>query len=63
MKISNDELLEALRELRSRYPDWRLGQLVCNVTVWAKGTDKNAIWDLDDSEFIAAARKHLQKSK
>ena len=63
MKNSNDEVLEVLGELRTRYPDWRLGQLVCNVTVWSKGTDKNAIWDLEDSEFVVTARKHLQKSK
>jgi hypothetical protein len=63
MKNSKDELLEALHKLRARYPDWRLGQLVCNVTVWAKGTDKNAIWDLEDSEFIKAAKEHLQKIK
>ena len=63
MKISDDELLVALRELRRTYPDWRLGQLVCNVATWARGADKAAVWDLEDSEFIQTALEHLKHRK
>jgi hypothetical protein len=50
------DLLEALAELRQRYPDWRLGQLVANVAGWA---DQNA-WDIEDEQFLATAREHLR---
>jgi hypothetical protein len=50
------DLFDALAELRQRYPDWRLGQLVANVAGWA---DQNA-WDIEDKQFLAAAREHLQ---
>jgi hypothetical protein len=63
MKISDDELFEVLRELRRTYPDWRLGQLVCNVATWARGADKTAVWDVEDSEFIQTAREHLKHQK
>jgi hypothetical protein len=61
MKVSDEELLELLRELRRIYPDWRLGQIVCNVAAWARGSDKGAVWDLEDSEFIQTAREHLKR--
>jgi hypothetical protein len=63
MKNSDDELLEVLRELRQTYPDWRIGQLVCNVALWARGAEVSAVWDVEDSEFIETARKHLQHRK
>jgi len=50
------DLLDALVELRQRYPNWRLGQLVANVAGWA---DQNA-WDIEDEQFLVAAREHLQ---
>lgn len=49
-------VLDVLAELRQRYPDWRLGQLVANVAGWA---DQNA-WDLEDEQFLAAAREHVR---
>ena len=52
-----DRLLEAISALRSRYPAWRFGQLVANVTDWA---DQN-IWDIEDEELLAAAEGHLQR--
>ena len=36
VKISDDELFAVLREIRKKYPDWRLGQLVSNLTIWAE---------------------------
>jgi hypothetical protein len=50
------DVLEILAELRQRYPDWRLGQLVANVAGWA---DQN-VWDIEDEQFLAAAREHLR---
>jgi hypothetical protein len=51
------ELLANLAELSRRYPDWRLGQLVANVAGWAD----QEIWDIEDEQFLEAARSHLQQ--
>ena len=57
-EIDRAELLEVLNELRRRYPEWRLGQLVSNVAGWA---DENP-WDIEDEQFLAAAKEHLRSS-
>ena len=49
------ELFAALAELARRYPDWRFGQLVCNLADWSGET----AWDAEDTELLAAARRHL----
>ena len=55
MAESNDErLVNALGQLRARFPDWRLGQLVCNVATWARGQSPGDFWEMEDAEFIAA---------
>jgi hypothetical protein len=51
------ELLDAIAELRRRYPDWRLGQLIANVAGWAD----EEIWDIEDEQLLAAAQLHLQQ--
>jgi hypothetical protein len=50
------ELIQAISELRQRYPQWRLGQLIANVAGWAD----HDVWDVEDEQFLAAAREHLQ---
>ena len=50
------DLLAAITELRRRYPDWRLGQLVANVAGWAE----QDTWDIEDEQLLAAAQLHLQ---
>ena len=49
------ELLGLLSELMERYPHWRMGQLLTNLTGWA---DQN-IWDVEDEQLIEAAKTHL----
>jgi hypothetical protein len=51
------DLLAAVAELCERYPNWRFGQLVANVSGWAD----QEIWDIDDEQFLEAARRHLQR--
>jgi len=51
------DLLAAINELSGRYPDWRLGQLVANVAGWAD----QEIWDVEDEQFLQAARLHLRQ--
>jgi hypothetical protein len=55
---TRDELLIAIAQLCERYPNWRLGQLVANVAGW---TDQDA-WDVEDEQWLAAARQHLAQS-
>ena len=51
------ELLAAIAELCRRYPQWRLGQLVANVSGWAD----QEIWDVEDEQLLQAARSHLNQ--
>jgi hypothetical protein len=50
-------LFEVLAELCRRYPDWRFGQLVSNVSGWADVE----VWDVEDDQLLAAARAHLDQ--
>lgn len=63
MQISDDELFGALREMRQKYPDWRLGQMIANLATWTEGAHHDQIWDIEDSELVETARRHLQKRK
>ncbi|MGI8981478.1 MAG: hypothetical protein ACR2FY_19815 [Pirellulaceae bacterium] len=49
------ELLAAIVELSMHYPDWRLGQLVANISGWA---DQD-IWDAEDGQLLEACRANL----
>ena len=58
MTTPRQELLEVLRELSELFPDWRFGQLVANVATAARGPQVESIWDSEDEELLAAARRH-----
>jgi hypothetical protein len=49
------DLLSAIAELCQRYPDWRLGQLIANVSGWA---DED-VWNVSDDQLLEAVRMHL----
>lgn len=57
MTSPNGELIAALAELHSLFPEWRLGQLVANLVQAAGGTHAAAIWDIEDEQLLAAARR------
>ena len=63
MKKPREELLEAFAELGALFPDWRFGQLVANVATAARGPQVEAIWDSDDEELLAAARRLLEHNR
>jgi len=64
MKVSvTDELLEAISELRLLFPDWRMGQLVANLTTAAGATDASAIWDVEDDQLLVAARRLIERNR
>ncbi|MFC1853073.1 hypothetical protein ACFL27_22985 [candidate division CSSED10-310 bacterium] len=58
-----DELLRAIKSLKEMYPDWRIGQLISNVSVWKLGPKQESIWDIEDREFIEAVKQHLKSRK
>ena len=60
MNDSRTQILKALEDLGNEYPDMRFGQLVINVANWAAQTP-DALWDLEDDDFLAAAREHLAR--
>jgi hypothetical protein len=53
------EVLSALEELSEACPDYRFGQMIANLAMLARGDEEGAIWEMDDVELLAAARKHL----
>jgi hypothetical protein len=60
---AGDQLLAAMAELRSLFPDWRVGQLVASLTQ-AAGRDRDgAIWDVEDDELLAAARRLIDRNR
>ena len=53
------ELLKLIEELSSACPGYRFGQLVLNLAFLARDDGDRLSWDLEDTEFVEAARKHL----
>jgi hypothetical protein len=60
---TSDELLTAMRELCVLFPDWRLGQLVANLTQAAGRDREGAIWDVEDEELLVAARRLIERNR
>jgi hypothetical protein len=62
MTSTREEILRLIVDLSNQHPDWRFGQLVVNVANWASNPPlPESTWDVEDSEFLAALREHLQK--
>lgn len=61
MTPTRRELLRTLAELSEMHPGWRFGQLVENIAMWAKGPGGEAIWDVEDEEFLHAMKSHLEQ--
>lgn len=55
------ELLAALAELGRAHPNWRLGQTLSNLAMEAGRLDAGGVWDLEDDEALAAARRLLER--
>jgi hypothetical protein len=63
MKASREELLQVFSGLSGLFPEWRFGQLVANVATAARGPHVEAIWDSDDEELLAAARRLIERNR
>jgi hypothetical protein len=56
---TRQELLTVLTELSGACPEMRFGQLVANLSTLARGLSAEGLWDAEDEELLAAARKQL----
>ncbi len=57
------ELLQLIEEMSAGYPEFRLGQLIANLTFWARGDQDGAVWNVEDEELMAAAREQISNAK
>ena len=55
------EVLQVFAELSELVPEVRLGQLMVNLSYLARGLSNESIWDMEDDELLAVARKHLEE--
>lgn len=53
-------VLQEIERLWQAHPDWRLGQLVCNLAAWADPS-QNIVWDVEDEILVAEAQRHLNQ--
>jgi hypothetical protein len=54
-------ILQEIERIWRLHPDWRLGQLVCNLAAWADPT-QNVVWDVEDDILVAEAQRHLEQN-
>ena len=59
---ATDELIGVLTELRCLFPNWRLGQLVANLVLAAGCDGDGGIWEVEDEQLLAAARRLIQRN-
>lgn len=57
------DVLDALGELSVTFPDWRLGQMITNLAVVARGATGEAVWDVEDEELLAAIHRQLDRHR
>ena len=63
MSTTREELLRVLAVLSEGKPELRLGQLVTNLATLARGAQVEAIWDCEDEEFLAAAKRLVEREE
>jgi hypothetical protein len=57
MNNARIELLRLIGELSAEDTNLRFGQLVANLATLSQGAKIEAIWDAEDDEMVAAARR------
>jgi hypothetical protein len=60
MTAQRKELFQLLGELSEQAPHLRFGQLTANLATLARGAKSEAIWDAEDEELLAAARRLVE---
>ncbi len=53
------ELLRLIEELSATCPEYRFGQMILNLAALAREDGDRSAWNLEDAEFLSAARQHL----
>lgn len=53
-------VLQEIEKVWRLHPDWRLGQLVCNLAAWIDSSE-NIVWDVEDDALMAEAQQHVAK--
>ena len=64
MTPARRQILKLLETTNERYPEWRFGQMVANIAAWARQPSEpndSGVWDVEDEEFLAALRAHLER--
>jgi hypothetical protein len=64
MNASEDtrqELLAALTTLSRIRPEWRIGQTMANLAMTAGRLDSGAVWELEDTEALGAAKTLIEQ--
>ena len=59
MNANRQELLSVLAALSAHFPEVRIGQLISNLATLARGPQVESIWDVEDDELVAAAKRQL----
>lgn len=59
--VTSQRIADALVRLHALYPSMRFGQLVCFITTLARDQRDYGPYDVEDSDFLAAAERHLAK--
>lgn len=54
---NREQLFDVLSQMLDRYPDFRFGQLVCNLADWGE----QQVWDIEDDQLLEIARDHLSR--
>jgi hypothetical protein len=60
---AGEELVGALADLRVLFPDWRVGQLVATLAQAAGRDAAGAVWEVEDDELLAAARRLIERNR
>jgi hypothetical protein len=63
MTTARQELLRLVNELSERDSELRFGQMIANLATLARGPEVESIWDAEDEELAAAARRLLKRSE
>jgi len=53
-------VLQEVERIWQAHPDWRLGQLICNLSAWADPT-QNIVWDVENEVLVAEVQRHLEQ--
>jgi hypothetical protein len=57
------DVLQALGELSAEFSECRLGQMIANLSVVARGATTEAIRDVEDEELLAAIHSQIEKRR